>query len=108
MASAAVVGTEARNGIRGAQTTLRCRNRRCGQTLEFAAQPEAAGAGIAWNRTSKGGEAVEERPVTVPDFLATVCRALGIDPTKTNESNIGRPIPITDEAAKPIKELLPG
>src|SRR5262249_51915048 len=31
-------------------------------------------------RTSAGGEIVEQRPVTVPDLLATVCRALGIDP----------------------------
>ena len=36
---------------------------------------------------------VEERPVSVPDFLATVCLALGIDPLKQNQSNVGRPDP---------------
>jgi hypothetical protein len=57
-------------------------------------------------RTSADGMRVEERPVTVPDFLATVCGALGIDSLKQNQSNIGRPIRIVDKAAKPIQELL--
>ena len=42
----------------------------------------------------------------MPDLLATVCKALGIDPTKQNMSNVGRPIRIVDKAAKPIKEVL--
>jgi hypothetical protein len=42
----------------------------------------------------------------VPDFLATVCRALGIDPRKQNDSNVGRPIRIADPGAKPIKEVI--
>ncbi len=33
-------------------------------------------------KTSAGGEAIEERPVSVPDLLATVCLALGVDPMK--------------------------
>ena len=33
-------------------------------------------------------------------------KALGIDPTKQNMSNVGRPIRIADPTAKPIKELL--
>jgi Protein of unknown function (DUF1501) len=45
-------------------------------------------------------------PVTVPDFLATVAKALGIDPTVQNNSNIGRPIRIVDPAARPIEGLL--
>src|SRR5262249_11933714 len=57
-------------------------------------------------RTSVGGEAVEERPVSVPDLLATVCRALGLDPAKENVSNTGRPIRLTDAAAKPVHEVL--
>jgi hypothetical protein len=69
-----------------------------------------AGGGIKGGqvvgRTSAGGEAVEERPVSVPDLLATVCRALGVDPAKENLSNTGRPIHITDAAAKPIHEVL--
>jgi len=44
--------------------------------------------------------------VTVSDFLATVCLALGVDYTKQNESNVNRPIRIVDKAANPIKEVL--
>jgi hypothetical protein len=57
-------------------------------------------------KTSAGGEAIEQRPVTVPDLLATVCLALGIDPTKPNPSNVGRPISIVDKAARPLKEIV--
>ena len=56
--------------------------------------------------TSKDGSTVEERPVSVPDLLATVCHSLGVDPQKQNMSNIGRPIRIVDKAAKPIREVL--
>src|SRR5262249_23266551 len=55
-------------------------------------------------RTSADGTTVEERPVTVPDLLATVCRGLGIDPMKQNISNVGRPIRVVDPAARPIEE----
>ena len=69
-----------------------------------------AGGGVkggqAVGKTSKDGTTVEERPVAVPNFLATVCRALGIDPTKQNDSGIGRPIRIVDKGAEAIKEVL--
>jgi hypothetical protein len=69
-----------------------------------------AGGGIRGGqvvgRTSPDGMAVEERPVTVPDLLATVCGALGIDPLKQNVSNVGRPIRVVDKAARPIQEVL--
>ena len=69
-----------------------------------------AGGGIrggqAYGSTSPDGNSVAEHPTTVPDLLATVCRALGIDPTKQNESNLGRPIRLVDPAAKPIDEVL--
>jgi hypothetical protein len=42
----------------------------------------------------------------VPDLLATACKALGVDPLKQNQSNVGRPIRIVDRAAKPIQEVL--
>ena len=57
-------------------------------------------------QTSADGEAVEDRPVTVPELLATVCRCLGIDAAKQNASNTGRPISIVDKEARPIVELL--
>jgi hypothetical protein len=69
-----------------------------------------AGGGIkggrAVGKTSKDGNKVEERPVGVSDFLATVCLALGIDPSKKNSSNVGRPIRIVDKSANPIREVV--
>jgi hypothetical protein len=69
-----------------------------------------AGGGIkngkVIGKTSADGATVEERPVSVPDFLATICQVLGIDPMKQNRSNVGRPIRIVDKDAQPIKEIL--
>ena len=45
-----------------------------------------------------------DRPTSLPDLLATVCRALGIDPAKY--VNVGRPIRIVDGSAQPIQALL--
>jgi hypothetical protein len=57
-------------------------------------------------RTSKDGATVEERPVTIPDLLATVCKALGIDPETQHMSNTGRPIAMVDSSAKAVEEVL--
>jgi hypothetical protein len=69
-----------------------------------------AGGGIRGGqtigRTSADGMTVEDRPVTVPDFMATICKAIGIDPSKQNLSNVGRPIRIADPSARPIAEAL--
>jgi hypothetical protein len=69
-----------------------------------------AGGGInggqVVGKTSKDGMSVEERPVSVPDLLATVCLALGLDPRKQNQSNVGRPIRLVEPNAKPIKEVV--
>ena len=69
-----------------------------------------AGGGIKGGqvvgKTSADGTDVEERPVEVEDFLATVALALGIDINKQNHSNVGRPIRIVEPTAKPIKEVL--
>src|SRR5262249_53018469 len=59
--------------------------------------------GQAVGRTSTDGLAVEDRPVAVPDLLATVCLALGLDPAKQNLSNVGRPIRLADPSAKPVR-----
>jgi uncharacterized protein (DUF1501 family) len=68
-----------------------------------------AGGGIKGGqvvgKTSKDGETVEDTPVTVPDLLATVCKAIGIDPEKANMTN-GRPIRIVEKGAKPVKALV--
>lgn len=69
-----------------------------------------AGGGIKGGQvlgnTGASGMQVEERPVAVPEFLATICGALGIDHTKENITEEGRPIPIVDRGAKPIAELI--
>jgi arylsulfatase A-like enzyme len=57
-------------------------------------------------KTSAGGETIEQRPVSVPDLLATVCLALGIDPTKSNQSNVGRPISLVDKAGRPLEDIV--
>ena len=57
-------------------------------------------------KTSADGMAVEERKVEVPDFLGTVCLALGLDIRKQNNSNVGRPIRLVEPTAKPIKEVI--
>jgi hypothetical protein len=62
--------------------------------------------GAAIGRTSADATTVEERPISVPDFLATICQALGVDPAKQNDSNLGRPIRIVDKGAQPIQEIL--
>jgi hypothetical protein len=69
-----------------------------------------AGGGIRGGQvigqTSADGTTVKQRPVTVPDLLATVCRALAIDPMKQNISNVGRPIRLVDPSGKPIEEIV--
>jgi hypothetical protein len=70
-----------------------------------------AGGGIhggqVIGRTDKDGAQVEDRPVTVADFMATLCVLLGIDFNKTRETPPpGRPVRIVAEGAEPIRELL--
>jgi uncharacterized protein (DUF1501 family) len=69
-----------------------------------------AGGGIkggqAIGNTGPDGMKVKDRPVTVPDLVATLCLALGIDPKTQNVSNVGRPIRIADPEAKPVTEAL--
>jgi len=52
------------------------------------------------------GNDILERPVTAPDFMATLCSALGIDIHKEFLAPGLRPIPIVEKTAKPIVELL--
>jgi hypothetical protein len=70
-----------------------------------------AGGGIrggqVYGRTSADGTAVEsERPTPVPDFIATIAAALGIDPSRQNMSNVGRPVRIVEAGAVPLREVL--
>ena len=69
-----------------------------------------AGGGVkggqAVGKTSKDGTTVEERPTSTADLLATALAALGIDHTKTNMSNVGRPIPLAEKGAKVVTEVV--
>jgi len=67
-----------------------------------------AGGGIrggqAHGKTSADGMTVEDGKVSVGDVLATLCKAVGVDPDLTNVSEIGRPIKIAE--GTPIEEIL--
>jgi hypothetical protein len=68
------------------------------------------GAGIkggqAIGDTGADGAAIVDRPVTVPEFYATICAALGVDHEKDNYTPEGRPIGIVDEGGLPVQELV--
>ncbi len=63
-------------------------------------------AGQVIGKTDAEGATVVERPVSTLDFMATVCKLLGIDYTKQNQTPIGRPIRIVDKGANPITQIL--
>jgi hypothetical protein len=69
-----------------------------------------AGGGIKGGQvigdTGPDGVAIKDRPVTVPEFLATVCEALGIDHQRSNLSNVGRPIRIVAPGTQAVQEAL--
>ncbi len=69
-----------------------------------------AGGGIKGGQvigsTGTDGVKAVEKPVAVPDFMATVCTALGIDPKKQNMSDVGRPIRIASPEAQVLKEVI--
>lgn len=68
------------------------------------------GAGIkggqVYGSTSDDGMEIRDNTVTTQNFMATVCKALELDPASTNLSNIGRPIPLADHGSSPIDALL--
>jgi hypothetical protein len=59
-----------------------------------------AGAGVPQGQvigaSDKDGMYVKDRPVEVPDLMATIFRKLGVDFTKEYVSNIGRPLKISE------------
>jgi hypothetical protein len=60
-------------------------------------------------RTDRDGAAVIDRPISVPDFLATVCTVLRIDYTRKNHPpGVDRPVPIVDtsKGVKLLSELV--
>jgi uncharacterized protein (DUF1501 family) len=63
-------------------------------------------AGQVIGDTGADGMTLKSRPVSVPDLLATVGCALGLDVRKQNNSNVGRPIRLVEPTAQPLQELL--
>jgi uncharacterized protein (DUF1501 family) len=68
-----------------------------------------AGGGIKGGsvvgKTDDRGATVVDRRVGVNDFLATICLAMGVDPTKEFTTRNGRPIRIVDKGEKPLTEI---
>jgi hypothetical protein len=68
-----------------------------------------AGAGVKGGRvigkTDGKGDAVVDRAINSPDFMATICKALGIDHTKEYTTRSGRPKMVVAKGASPVKEL---
>lgn len=66
-----------------------------------------AGGGLrhqgAYGETDDLSRSIVNNPVSVPDFFATICAAVGVDPSK-NLYDGDRPVPITDNG-KPIADL---
>ena len=60
-------------------------------------------------KTDRDGAVVTDRPISVPDFLGTVCTILGIDYKRKNHpAGVDRPIPIVDtsKGVQVLSELL--
>jgi len=68
-----------------------------------------AGGGIrggqVYGASTADGTDVADNPVTVPDLLRTVCRAVGVNADHENMSPQGRPLKVVD-GGKEIPELL--
>ena len=67
-----------------------------------------AGGGVrggqAYGSTSADGMEVASGEASAADLVATLCAAVGIDATKSNTSDLGRPIPIAE--GQPIRDVL--
>jgi hypothetical protein len=61
--------------------------------------------GQAIGTSSSRGEYVKDRPYTASQVLATLYRAVGIDPALTFPNGSGRPMYILDDR-EPVSELL--
>jgi hypothetical protein len=61
--------------------------------------------GQAVGASTARGERPKDRPITAPQLLGTMYRALGIDPSQTFPNGSGRPMYVLDDR-EPVKELL--
>lgn len=60
--------------------------------------------GAVYGASDRQAAYPKNNPVTPGDFLATICRACGLDPSREVHDHVGRPLRICDGA--PIEELL--
>lgn len=102
------------------ETTLVVMATEFGRTPKFAANTAGRGhhpavftwwlagagmkAGFVYGASDEAAERVAEKPVTMPDFNATVAQAMGIDVQKTLHSPSGRPFTVTNDG-KPVADL---
>ena len=67
-----------------------------------------AGSGVVGGsvvgKTSADGMEVVDQPVTAADLLATICRAVGLDPELENMSEDLRPVKLAE--GQPIEAIL--
>jgi uncharacterized protein (DUF1501 family) len=61
--------------------------------------------GIVHGSTDANGAAVVSDGVSVPDILATVAAAMGLDPKTEERTPAGRPIQVT-ERGRPIESIV--
>ena len=68
-----------------------------------------AGAGLkvgqVVGKTDAKGNDVTDRPISAPDFMATVCKALGIDYTKNYTARGGRPMHKVAKEARVVTQV---
>ena len=68
-----------------------------------------AGGGVAagqiYGESSPDGMTVKDKPVTIPDFFATVCQLIGMDADQEFIAAAGRPIKLVDKGT-PISDLI--
>lgn len=76
------------------------------QSTAFSALLAGGGlrTGQVVGTTDDLAKSIVDRPVSVPDFHATIHAALGIDPSRELLTPEGRPVPITDHG-RPLAEL---
>jgi hypothetical protein len=60
--------------------------------------------GAVYGSSDKQAAYVKENPVTPGDYLATICEACGLDPSREIHDLQGRPFKICD--GEPISEIL--
>ena len=61
--------------------------------------------GIVYGQTDPDGATVVDKPVQVPDLFATISTLLGMSPSKSFMTPVGRPITITEKGT-PVRDLI--